>query len=765
MPSFVKKTSGNFVKGSGKPLETPVISPTEAHVDDTDIDLGSGTESRVNAASRRAVKQAVLDSEAEVELELNTRLIEFEATGETANNLDNRIGNDGSHAIVFDRSVVPTDVYLIVKSGGTWTFNRDTAYKIPRSADVAKSYAQSSINNTARTLRFTKNDGTFDTVDLSSILANVPDPNTPLPRTTQQVDYDNTVIWHDPRRIRDEESDRLNDVIDAIENSNPIYTERLDGSFISPDEYLAPTTTRRLHRGEEHKVLVLNVKGNAFTRFRKLFVELNDQVFLAPKVFGINLSVIENGFDWVWSDGQATEADTKLELRIQVVYDSAADETRVNIHREPIPNAQQDTYPLYLFVLYFENATVITPEGEQGPAGPAGPAGPRGMQGEQGSQGPEGPPGPRGPAGSGTGTGGGTPDDGSVSFEKLDTRLKRAARFAEHQGLAFWIVSTTQLTKDQHPLDGSGTLRYTSDFGRHLFNPQPSFPAGVTGTQTFYENEQGAYDNLNDNEYIYKTQISFDSGMDIAPSGNLWEVTSNYGFEELLELSRPVEAGAISLSRQGDSSPLIPASQRQLFDAIITAVAASRGVDRDLMVWKSPVLRSRTEFIDSLQAVVAQIAADNSDYTTRDQEVLDDGVTRSDYGRNNFGTGDGSGQGLRIDLNRKITAFNRLYIHTNAFGNHLFMQMSVACTKMDAMYRVTPTQLLTTPVVELMRLCYITDRGALNRDRPMFFAVFEAAAGRDSLIFYAPSYANASLNSQAYLRRVWFSQSQYLTLG
>ena len=376
-------------------------------------------------------------------------------------------------------------------------------------------------------LTLVKGDGNV-TIDLSGL---IPDESgeTDLSGLVvdAQVKYTNLVIWHDPRHVRGEESDRLNDVIDEIRDGNTIYTTRQDGSFVSESEFLPPLTETLTIDGETHDVLVVRKKGNAFENYQKLYVELNDQIFLAPKVFGINLSVIENGFDWIWADSQAKESDTKLELRINVQYDTNLDETRIRIHREPIPSSQEDAYPIYLFVLYFENAEVSGVKGEKGDKGDPGDKGDKGDPGVAGVV------------------------DGTITRAKLSDTMKDAVYAAEETIISIFIVSDTPLDLNREPVAGSGTFRYIKRLYVHQILVVPTMRAGTPGVQRFYDDLWDALNNAAENEYIYETKVEFNLNTDLNEQS---DVTGQYGFSQLIPITKPVLQKELDPSNPDDES-------------------------------------------------------------------------------------------------------------------------------------------------------------------------------------------------------------------
>lgn len=192
------------------------------------------------------------------------------------------------------------------------------------------------------------------------------------------IQLEQLIVYHDPKRINNEASERLSLVIDDIKAGSgsdyDLYTTRQNGSFVSAANFIAPTTEDLVIDGETHELLVISFPGNVL-EYTYLNVEFNDNASEIAKTETIPITTIANGFDWVVEDAREQTSLFKRELRIRIAYDQATNTSQIKIHKEPVPSQNDAASPIFLFIVYLIKESAVGVVGPQGPAGRDGTGG------------------------------------------------------------------------------------------------------------------------------------------------------------------------------------------------------------------------------------------------------------------------------------------------------------------------------------------------------------------------------------------------------
>ena len=225
---------------------------------------------------------------------------------------------------------------------------------------VTNKYATKAEVGTAKTEAITAaGNATYDkaTIDSKdSALGSRLDAYDALPNTGV-VKTEQLTFYHDPNRIGGTASKSIYQIIDILKGvdgpNKTLFTTRQENSFVSADNFMPLTTEDIVINGETHQMLIASFPGNILD-YTYLVLEFNDSDVQLSKSESIPIATIANGYDWVISDGQATEVNNKKELRVRIAYDAETDTSKVKFHQEP---ALESSSKVWLFISYLIKET------------------------------------------------------------------------------------------------------------------------------------------------------------------------------------------------------------------------------------------------------------------------------------------------------------------------------------------------------------------------------------------------------------------------
>ena len=194
-----------------------------------------------------------------------------------------------------------------------------------------------------------------------------------ITRVTSPVTTEQLTVYHDPNRIDGTVGVPLYRIIQILEGSDAaakaMYTARKASSFVPADVFRPPTveslTVGTGAQQETHKALVISFPGD-FKKQTYLHVEYNDHSQEISKDLDIPVQTISNGYDWKVADARAQEDNNKRELLVRCAYDPATNTSKVYIHQEAVPSAQDVSTEIFPYIVYFIKETALSVKGDKG---------------------------------------------------------------------------------------------------------------------------------------------------------------------------------------------------------------------------------------------------------------------------------------------------------------------------------------------------------------------------------------------------------------